>query len=109
MSFLMKKYAVYNLTLNKYAPKGEINSIKNAGYSGHRKSAKELDDGFWSKKPSHYSRLQDASRQLRYCIREFGNKYVLCVIEYNLQESERYILVDDELVPATSTAKLLYR
>lgn len=104
----MKKYAVYNLNLDRYAPKGGMSSVANNGYGAYRKTREELEESFWSKKPSHYSRLQDASRQLRYCIKEFGDKYTIYVIEYNLQESQRYMMVNDELVPATSTAKLIY-
>lgn len=107
----MKCYRVYNRKLNKFAPRGRIDTIKVRGYGGAHLTQDQLVERFWNllEWDEPYYLLGPAKRQLKYvrevCPTDAGN---IVLIEFELVPVKEYTLSGNKLIENSTMMRLVY-
>jgi hypothetical protein len=102
-----KKYAIFNVTLKKYAKRGELGSVANAGY--YNKNYNVQKNTYYTDTPTYYYKsLGAAKRQLKYCNKAVKED-IHCIVEFSLTEGSRYHFNSDGVFEQlTNLGNLLY-
>lgn len=98
-------YLIYNSSRDMFACKGQLHSVKNAGYFT-RKSSEEILAGMFTKNGQTYSTISGAIKQLEY-LQKF-TKEELTIIHYESIPKLQYLVVEGQLVEKNKLSEALY-